>query len=334
MGTSPNTTKVLCVGDLVVDIVASPLVRLPEPGEHALADRIAIFPGGNALNTAVALCRLGEQVAIAGSLGDDVLGRLLLSQMQTRGLDVSGVRQEPGGITACTFILRAEGEDRRFIHSAGVEATFNGEYVSAELIPHDGVMLVGGYLKLGAWDDKVLINMMRQARRRNCKVVLNICINQDSSIDPRRCLGLLEHVDVFVPNEDEARVLTGETVLSRQAQFLRRAGARVAVITRGQQGLYADDGNHTVEMGIFQVPLVDPSGCGDCFTAGLIAALRRGWDIIRVLEFASAVGALAATALGCTDGVPSFEAVERFLKQNKVTTSLKFSAGIQTEGRT
>jgi sugar/nucleoside kinase (ribokinase family) len=189
-------------------------------------------------------------------------------------------------------------------------------------------MLVGGYLKLGAWNDNVLVDLMRCARRRNCMVVLNICINQDSGVDPRRCLGLLEHVDVFVPNEDEARVLTGETVLARQAEVLRLAGARMAVITRGQQGLYADDGNRTVEMGIFQVPLVDPSGCGDCFTAGLVAGLLRGWDVPRVLEFASAVGALCATALGCTDGVPSFEVVERFLNENKVPASVKRKDGL------
>jgi len=53
-------------------------------------------------------------------------------------------------------------------------------------------------------------------------------------------LRLLEHVDVFVPNEDEARVLTGEAELARQAKVLREAGVSVAVITRGQEGLYAD----------------------------------------------------------------------------------------------
>ena len=320
--TNRKSKRVLCVGDLVVDIVASPLARLPEPGEHVLTDRIAVFPGGNALNTAVALSRLGEQVAVAGSLGNDLLGQLLLDQMRARGLDVRGVRQEPEGTTACTFILRAEGQDRRFIHSSGVEATFSGEHVSPELIPDGGVMLVGGYLKLGAWNDNLLVDLMRRARGRDCAVVLNICINQDSGVDPRRCLRLLEHVDVFVPNEDEARVLTGETTPARQAQVLRRAGAGVVVITRGPQGLYADDGKRTVEMGIFHVPLVDPSGCGDCFIAGLIAGLLRGWEIARVLEFASAVGALCATALGCTDGVPSFEAVERFIRENEVLTSV------------
>jgi sugar/nucleoside kinase (ribokinase family) len=232
------------------------------------------------------------------------------------------VRREQGAVTASTFIVRAEDEDRRFIHSLGVAATFSGEHISAELIPENGIMLVGGYLKLGAWNDEVLADLMRRARQRGCTVVLNVCIAQGSGVDPSRCLHLLEHVDVFVPNEDEACILTGETILARQAKILRQAGAGVVVITRGDQGLYADNGEQIIEMGIFQVPVVDPSGCGDCFTAGLIAALTREWDMVRVLEFASAVGAIGATALGCTDGVPPFAAVERFLKENKVKISV------------
>jgi sugar/nucleoside kinase (ribokinase family) len=132
-------------------------------------------------------------------------------------------------------------------------------------------------------------------------------------------------VDVFVPNEDEARILTGETSLAGQAQALRKAGAGTVVITRGPQGLYADDGDRTVEMGVFDVPLVDPSGCGDCFTAGLLAALSRDWDLVRVLEFASAVGALGATALGCTNGVPSFAEVQQFVKENDLYISVNIS---------
>ena len=174
METTQNSKKILCVGDLVADIFASPLARLPEPGELVLTERIAVFTGGNALNTAVALRRLGEQVAVAGSIGDDALGKLLLNQMQILGLDVRGVRREPEGRTASTFIVRAEGEDRRFIHSLGVAATFNGEHVSPELIPDNGIMFVGGYLKLGAWDDKVLADLMRCARQRHCRVVLNV----------------------------------------------------------------------------------------------------------------------------------------------------------------
>jgi sugar/nucleoside kinase (ribokinase family) len=321
---TPGAVKpVLCIGDLVADIFASPLVRLPEPGESMATERIAVFPGGNALNMAVALRRLGDPVAMAGSVGDDALGTLLLDQLKTYGLDVRGVRREPEGITASTFILRAEGEDRRFVSALGVGADFTGEFVSSDMIPADGVVLVAGYLKLGAWNDDVLVDLLQLARKRNSQVVFNICIIQNSDVDPRRCLRLLKHVDVFVPNEDEARILTGQTDLARQATTLREAGARLAVITRGPEGLYADDGERMVTMGAYQVPLVDPSGCGDCFTAGLLAALRRGADTVSMLKFGSAVGALGATALGCTNGVPHLEAVEQFLRENDLSTSVR-----------
>ncbi|MHC4143422.1 MAG: carbohydrate kinase family protein [Planctomycetota bacterium] len=322
MNTPQDPRQILCIGDMVADIFASPLQRLPGPGELVLTEDIAVYPGGNALNTAIALRRLGESAVIAGSVGDDALGRLLLDQLATLGLDTRGVRQEPNGRTASTLILRAEGEDRRFIHTLGAAADFCGEYVSPDLIPDHGIVLIGGYLKLCGWNDEILADYLVRARQRSCQVVLNVCIAQDSGVDPNRCLRLLDHVDVFVPNEDEARILTGETVPARQAKALRRAGARVVVITRGDQGLYADDGDCTVEMGIFPVPQVDPSGCGDCFTAGLLAALRRGWDIVRVLEFGSAIGALGATALGCTNGVPSFDEAERFLTDNQVKISV------------
>ena len=318
MKTSKNVKKILCIGDMGADIFASPMTRLPEPGEHLLTDEMVVYPGGNALNTAVALRRMGEQVAIAGSIGDDALGKLLLNQLDSSGLDVRGVRREQQGRTASTFILRIEGEDRRFIHAPGVGAEFCGEHVSTDLLPDNGIVLVGGYLKLVAWNDEVLANLLYEAHQRNCRIVLNVCISEGSGVEPSRCLRLLEHVDVFVPNEDEARIITGETTPASQAKVLRRAGAGTVVITRGQQGLYADNGMQTVEMGIFRVPMVDPSGCGDCFTAGIVAAQGRDWDIVRMLEFASAVGALGATALGCTSGVPSFAEVERFIKENHV----------------
>jgi len=322
MNSIDQPKRILCLGDLVVDIFSSPLPRLPKPGELVVTQQIAVFPGGNALNTAVALRRLGKPVAIAGSIGDDALGSLLLQRLQDLDLDVRGVYQEPGGTTASTFILRAEGEDRRFISALGVGNYFTGESISPDLIPDNGIVLVGGYLKLPAWNDKVLIDFLRQARKRNSKVVLNVCVVRNNGVDPRRCLPLLEYVDVFVPNEDEARSITGETQLARQAKVLRQAGARLVVITRGSEGLYADDGAQAVTMGIFQVPVVDPSGCGDCFSAGLLAALCRDQDTVSMLKLGSAVGAYGVTALGCTNGVPPFREVEQFLGKNTLPISV------------
>jgi sugar/nucleoside kinase (ribokinase family) len=309
-------SKILCVGDMVVDLCVHPVNRLPRPGEQMMTDKIEVFPGGNALNTAIALRRLGEEVAMAGSIGGDALGGLLLDQLEALGLDCRGVSTEPSGTTATTVLFRVKGQDRRYVHSLGVAGDFDGKQVPGDLIPREGIVLIGGYLKLAAWDDETLIGFLRQAREQQCLTVLNVCIVEGGEVDPQRCLRLLEYVDVFAPNEDEARAIAGQVELKNQATVLHEAGARRVIITRGEQGVYAYDGERIIERDIFPVSVVDPSGCGDCFTAGIVSGLRRGWDFERVLEFGCAVGALGATAMGCTNGVPSFESVQRFISEH------------------
>jgi sugar/nucleoside kinase (ribokinase family) len=315
---------VLCIGDLVADIFASPLERLPEPGEAVVTERIQIFPGGNALNAAVALCRMGDPVAVAGSIGDDALGSLLLKHLEDLGLETSGVLRESGN-TASTLVVRAEGEDRRFISSLGVGESFTGEHISREFIPENGIVLIAGYLKLAAWKDDALIKLLLEARRKKNIIVLNVCHIKNSSVDPKRVLGLLNYVDIFAPNEDEAAVITGETELGKQARVLRRCGTDLVVITRGEQGLYAESDDLHVILGSIKVPVTDPSGCGDCFTAGLLAALRRDWNMMKILKFASALGAIGATALGCTTAVPRFDEAVEFLNINQLKISVQES---------
>ncbi len=254
---------------------------------------------------------------MAGSVGDDALAKWLIDQAGAHGLDVTGVHREAGEVTASTLILRVEGEDRRFLHALGAAASFTGEHVPLDLVPSRGVLLIGGYLKLAAWRDDLLVELLQRAQGQDCQVVFNVCVATGGRVNPKRSLKLARHVDVFVANEDEARVITDETSLRDQAMALRQAGARVAVITRGHRGLYAQDGAQTIEMGAFRVPLVDPSGCGDCFNAGLVAALLRGWDMVQALECGSAAGALAATALGCHCGVGTFAEVQRFLANHR-----------------
>jgi sugar/nucleoside kinase (ribokinase family) len=319
---SERIKPVLCVGDLVADIFTSPIEEIPKPGAPIVTKNIAIYPGGNSLNTAVALSRMGDPVRIGGSIGDDVLGTLLIHHLQELGLDVAGVTAEKGETTASTIILRVEGEDRRYIMNLGVGENFTGEHLSFDLIPENGVVLAGGYLKLAAWDDDHLSEFLKQAQAKNNITVLNVCLVQNSDIDPERVLPLLKYVDVFLPNEDEARAITGEQELLKQSTVLHEAGARNVIITRGPQGLFASDRHNYINMGSFKVDVVDPSGCGDCFTAGCIAALRRGWDIASVLKFGSASGALGATALGCTNGIPVFSDINQFAKNNALEISI------------
>ena len=200
----------------------------------------------------------------------------------------------------------------------GAGAQFTGEYLSHDLIPDNGIVLAGGYLKLAAWDDNLLAGFLKEAQKRNNLTLLNVCLVENSDVDPQRVLPLLKYVDVFLPNENEARAITKKNNISDMGKVLLDAGARNCDHYKGVKGLYAFDGEKKVQMGTFKVTTVDPSGCGDCFTAGLIAGLRRDFDLVRILELGSAAGALGATAMGCTTGIPLFNEIGRFVTGNHI----------------
>ncbi len=124
---------------------------------------------------------------------------------------------------------------------------------------------------------------------------------------------VLPHVDAFLPNDDEAGLLTGETDPVRQARRFVDLGAGTAVVTRGDDGLAAATRDGAWTAGAFAVDVVDASGSGDAFDAGFIVGLLEGWDLGRTLAFASAIGASCCTRLGTTAGVFTRAEAEAFL---------------------
>src|ERR1700733_12440934 len=92
-------------GIIVADLIAEPvdLARLPTTLSLARLRSVSLHPGGSACNVAMALAKLSPGVAAsaatAGIVGDDALGEVLIRQLQTAGVDTSGIRAIPGGQT-------------------------------------------------------------------------------------------------------------------------------------------------------------------------------------------------------------------------------------------
>jgi sugar/nucleoside kinase (ribokinase family) len=143
--------------------------------------------------------------------------------------------------------------------------------------------------------------------------VLDVCVPADGEVHFEDVAPLLPHVDLFVPNEDEARVLSGAEEPSLQAEIFLSAGAGAVVVTRGPAGALLAAGDVRAELRAPGVEVVDGSGAGDAFAAGFICGFVEGWSLERSFAFATAVGASACTALGCTAGVFSRQQAEDFV---------------------
>ena len=308
---------VVCAGVLVADVFVPPLERLPHAGELLATDDFWIDSGGCAANTATSLVKLDVAAAVAGVVGTDIYGDFVERDLGTKGVDTAALRRTDVAGTSKTVILPVRGEDRRYIHTFGANADFRVADIPRELVAHAGVLCVSGYLILPAFDPVELAELFTFARQQGVWTILDVVVTEGGNEGGQHWAALtpvLPQVDFFLPNNDEAQQLTGETDPLRQAQQLRQAGCGTAIVTLGDRGAVIADERDVVCLEGFAVDVVDGSGAGDAFAAGLIAGLLDGLDTQACVRLASAIGASACSKLGCTTGVFSRAEANTFLE--------------------
>ena len=200
-----------------------------------------------------------------------------------------------------------QGEDRRFIHVLGANADFDASQVTPEMVRDCRVLFLGGYLLAENPPVSSILPLFQAARDAGIPTLLDVVVPGPGDYWPR-LRPVLALTDVFMPNEDESLLLTGETDPWRQAEAFRSAGVRTAIITRGGDGcvILSDEGRFQAEA--HQVPFVDGTGSGDAFVSGYILGLLRGARTLDSVRLGSAMGASCVRSTGATNGV--FNAAE------------------------
>ena len=239
-----TTTDVLCAGIIVADHVSSPIAHLPAAGELVLADQLLLTIGGCAANVAVDLVKLGASAAVVGRVGDDVFGRVVADLLRERRVDVSALRTtrrrghqpdvdrqrgRPGppfhphlrrqrrlpAPTSPSPVPRGEG---RIPPTLGGDGQGCGD-------AHCRVLYLGGYLLMDAVRPDELRAVFAAARRAGARTVLDVVTPGPGDYLPR-LEAVLPEVDVFLPNNHEAELITGEQDPLAQAECFHRLGAR------------------------------------------------------------------------------------------------------------
>jgi sugar/nucleoside kinase (ribokinase family) len=307
---------VVCAGIVVADVFVPPLARLPAAGELVTTDDFVVETGGCAANAAIALARLGVRAAVVAKVGDDHFGAFVEDELSAAGVDVSGIGRAHELGTSKTVIVPVAGEDRRFIHTFGANAALCAADLAPALAAAPDVLYVGGFLALPALRQDELAAELRLARQAGTRVVFDVVAPAGRALSLDDVAGVLPEVDYFVPNDDEAAALTGESDPRRQAERLLELGAGTVIVTLGERGLIAVSRDETIELPAPHIDFVEPSGAGDAFAAGLVYGLLQGWALRRSLEFASVIGASACTQLGCTAGLFTRAEADAFLESH------------------
>lgn len=244
--------KIACVGDNCVDYYD---------------DTSESFPGGNPVNVAVYVRRLGGTSAYLGAVGSDNYGQMILSSLSDKGVDVSRVQVLPGN-TALSHVRRVDGERVFGDYSEGVMADFRLSESDIDFLADFDMVVTG------LWGHAE--NFLAAIRRRGIPVAFD---GADRPLDPAGRIAL-PHTDLAFFSDDSAE----EMALEAEIREIASLGPRIVVATRGGQGSLAFDGQRFYKAGIVSCPVVDTMGAGDSFIAGFIMSHLDGKPVRDCME--------------------------------------------------
>lgn len=302
---------VIVVGSLNMDLVVR-MPQIPRPGETLLGGVFKTFPGGKGANQAVAAARLGAHVTMIGCVGGDAFGQEMRDTLTAEGIDTTHVLVHPESATGVALIqVDAKGQNSIAVASgANFQLTSADVEKAMQAIENFDVLVMPLETPL-----ETIYTAAKIASQRGTKVLLNPAPAQMLKPD------LLELVDVLLPNEYEAALMTGSPSLQSAADVRSAAekllslGVKNLMVTMGSQGAMLFDGQMESNISACPVQAVDTTAAGDCFVGALAVGLCEGKSLLSAAEFASAASAISVTRDGAQPSLPRREEVLQFMNK-------------------
>ena len=304
--------KLAVVGNVNADLLVWPVEELPPPGADQLVESMEIRAAGGAGNTALALAALGRPPLLAGCVGEDHFGKFILESLSAAGVATDHVTIVPKARTGISIAFEAPGRDRSFLTFSGSLERFNLSMVPMEEIRSSDLLLLCGYFNLTELRGRPARQLLLEARSAGSLTLF------DSDWDlhgwtreaRKEVADLLPLVDIFLPNADEARMLTGLSDQEAAACRLQRISGGWVVVKLGRDGCLAvgPTGKHRVPAP--KTRARDTTGAGDAFNGGLMFALSSGIGWKDSLRFATRL-ASEVVSRPSHDRYPSAEEVDK-----------------------
>ena len=291
----------IVVGELNVDLILTGDVTPAFGQAEKLVDDATLTIGSSSAIFACGAARLGLRVAFVGKVGDDDFGRFVQAALTERGIDTRGVIVDPAVKTGLSVIL-SRGNDRAILTHSGSIAVLRYTEIDLSLLPLARHLHLGSYFLLDALRPDIprLFHAARAA---------GLTVSLDTNYDPTETWndGLadtLAHTDIFLPNDTELQAIAGLTEVAPALAKLAGQAPLVAV-KLGPAGAVAQRGADCVTAAALPVTVIDSTGAGDSFDAGLIYGVLAGWDLAQSLRLGCVCGALSTRAAGGTGAQPT-----------------------------
>ncbi len=302
---------VLCVGAAIVDLPVGPVTKAVFEKEASFpVDGIRMTIGGDAINEATIIRRLGYEVSVASCVGDDVPGKFVLDHCTRNGIDTSNIKVRPELDTSINVGLVTNDGERTFITNRQgslwkyCETDFRWESLK------EAKIISFSFFNTPLMTGAVMERIFREAKKEGLLVCADMIMPRlgETLEDVKDAL---QYVDYFFPNYDEASFLTGKTEVGEIADTFLACGVKHVIVKTGKKGCLIKSTDEQYEVpGYPASAVVDTIGAGDNFEAGFLVALLEGKTFEDCAKFAHSVASVSVESAGATAGVRSREQVE------------------------
>jgi len=298
--------EAIVFGNVTLDVICATVDDVPRH-ESISFEQAAVTPGGCASNTAIGLASLGVATGLVALTGNDDSADLLDRYWTRAGIDTRFVQRNDNVSTAVSIGLVDSDFQPRFVHTPGANGQLSADHLDGKTISETGAryLHVAGFFVLPSLLDTRFGEKMAQIQAAGLSTSLDVVFNvRMDNPQLRAALWVtLPYLDYFTCNAYESFRLTGEEDPIKAAAALKQRGASNVIVKLGAEGCWVDGDSFS---GQVPAPLVenviDTTGAGDAFAAGLIAALLRGADLGAACRAGNQSGAQMITQLGAIAG--------------------------------
>ena len=314
MRQQPN---IAVIGGAIVDIPLAPVGPAVFAAHSTPLDRIAMVPGGDALNEALVLAKLGARPMLVSMLGEDVPGDFILDALRRAGVDTGSVRRVPGLDTGVNIVLVDASGERRFItsQSGSLRRLSLSDILPALDAPAFREVKIACLASLFV---SPLLTLSDTAALFDALKARGVVLCADTTRPKRgetvrEAKEALSRLDYFFPNRDEAALLTGESDPDAMADALLDAGVGHVALKLGGAGCLLAGAHERLHIpAVPGIIPVDTTGAGDTFAAAFIAALSEGRPFPDCARFACAAASLCVEHVGAHGAWTREAVVERY----------------------
>jgi len=273
--------------------------KIPSAGETVIGDSFALGFGGKGANQAVMASRLGAEVFMVNTLGDDVFGDTTVKNFQEQGIDTTYVARVPGASGVAPIWVEPNGTNR-IICVPGANNAMTIDQVTKALSELTDIDLVIGQLEI---PQAVTTAAFAAAQARGIPTILNPAPFAPLSD------ALRKSSDWIIPNETEFAGLNPNGKLPESDEVILEVSQTLGckfVVTLGEKGAaFTNDAGAVEKVAAPRVAAIDTTGAGDAFVGAFAYGLGLGMSMPDAIALGCACASDSVTRKGTQSSYPS-----------------------------